>query len=68
MPNKSDIADSREDAINCGLARYRSSSPCVHGHVGERYTLTRNCVECTKKRVLDARDRERLLFLAAKGA
>lgn len=66
MSTKHRIAENREEALTLGLSRFKSDSPCVHGHVGQRYTLTRNCVECTKQRVIDARERDRLRLEAAR--
>ena len=36
----------RKDAKLCGLKRYFTGTPCLHGHISERYTSTARCVEC----------------------
>jgi 5-methylcytosine-specific restriction endonuclease McrA len=38
----------RQQAIACSLSRYFTGKPCVHGHISERYTKTRICVECCR--------------------
>lgn len=41
---------SRADARVQGLTHYNTGKQCKHGHYGERFTSTGNCVECTKQR------------------
>lgn len=41
----------REEALRRGQPRYCTGRPCRRGHFSERYTSSRNCVDC--------RDRER---------
>lgn len=36
----------RDEALALGLGRYFTGEPCKHGHVAERYTKRRQCVEC----------------------
>ena len=36
----------RSDAGRLGLRRYFTGSPCKYGHVSERYTKSRRCIEC----------------------
>lgn len=36
----------RKAAIERGDVRYISSTPCVNGHVSERYTQNGQCIEC----------------------
>ena len=40
----------RQEALNIGYARYFTGKPCKHGHVAERYTASRQCVECNAVR------------------
>lgn len=35
-----------------GSLRYFTGKPCSHGHVAERFTSSRNCVECAEARAL----------------
>lgn len=37
---------SRKDAIEKGLMRYYTGKRCRNGHLSERYTSTRVCIEC----------------------
>lgn len=39
----------REQALALGLKKYFTGEPCVHGHVCERKTRRRECVECLKR-------------------
>lgn len=48
---------SRADAISLGLARYRTGKPCTHGHLVERYVVSRVCCECHRLRVKSKRNR-----------
>lgn len=36
----------RAEAKAQGLKRYYTGKPCPHGHVGERYVSSRNCLTC----------------------
>lgn len=36
----------REEAIEKGLTRYFTGKPCKHGHIAERNTVSKNCMEC----------------------
>lgn len=38
----------RKDAVARGLPRYFSGKPCRHGHIAERVTASRTCVECAR--------------------
>lgn len=38
----------RREAVALGLKRYFTGAPCARGHVAERFTLGRQCVECLK--------------------
>ena len=40
----------RQEALNIGYLRYYTGKPCKHGHVAERYTTSRQCVECNAVR------------------
>lgn len=68
MRKKSDTADTREEALSLGLARYRCVNPCIHGHHSDRYTLTRNCVECVIQRASAYQKRDKERYEAAKKA
>lgn len=39
---------SRKDAISKGADRYFTGKPCKRGHVSERITASRDCVDCKK--------------------
>ena len=39
----------RSAAIESGLPRYFTGKPCHHGHVCERITSSRKCVECNRE-------------------
>lgn len=39
---------SRAEAIQRGDKFYRAEKPCPHGHEPKRYTVSSNCVQCTK--------------------
>ena len=41
---------SRAEAIAIGYKRYFTGKPCKHGHVSERYTNSKHCIECLKQR------------------
>jgi hypothetical protein len=41
---------SRRDGLSDGLSRYFTGVPCANGHVCERQTGNKNCVECRKAR------------------
>jgi hypothetical protein len=63
------IAATREEALNKGISKYQSGKSCSKGgHDGVRYTLTMNCVECTKGRVALKRTRDRDRYRAAQAA
>lgn len=51
----------RTAAARRGLARYVDGNPCVHGHVGDRYTRNASCVECQRERC--RRDKARIRAL-----
>lgn len=36
----------RKKAMEKGLKRYFTGKPCKHGHVAERYTVSRHCSIC----------------------
>jgi hypothetical protein len=40
----------RAEAKAQGLSRYFTGKPCLRGHVAERYTGTKQCVECNRER------------------
>ena len=40
----------REQAREGGRKRYFTGEPCKNGHVSERYTCDRKCVECDRSR------------------
>lgn len=62
MNNQDTVGASREEAITKGLVRFQASKPCVRGHMGHRYTLTGNCVQCVIDRSLahQAKMRDRI--------
>ena len=39
---------SRKTALEEKLSRYFTGKPCKRGHIAERYTKNRACVECSK--------------------
>lgn len=39
---------SRRDALLLGLKRYFTGKPCKRGHISERGTINRFCIECQK--------------------
>jgi hypothetical protein len=41
---------SRADALELGLPRYFSGSPCCRGHVAERLVSNRLCIMCERER------------------
>ncbi len=41
----------REKAKAAGLKRYFTGEPCEHGHIAERYTNRKNCVECGRAHI-----------------
>lgn len=45
----------RKEAKEKGFPRYFTGKPCVHGHVAERYTCNKTCVECESIRKQKAR-------------
>lgn len=51
----------RIEAAKAGEKHYQGV-PCKHGHSGVRYTLTSNCVECTKAASKKSLDRIRKLL------
>lgn len=42
----------RAEAIESGAVRYSTGRPCLHGHVCERYTASKNCVQCHARNAL----------------
>lgn len=40
----------RQQAIEQGLTRYFTGKPCKHGHVSEKLSSNRTCIECQLKR------------------
>jgi 5-methylcytosine-specific restriction endonuclease McrA len=38
----------RQEAIQNGAHKYFTGEPCVHGHIAERYVVSRGCIECLK--------------------
>lgn len=45
----------RKEAKAKGLSRYFTGKACVHGHIAERYTCNKTCVECEAIRKQKAR-------------
>lgn len=43
----------RAEAIKLGLKKYFTGKPCKHGHVAERYTGVRICIECLAMQAAD---------------
>ena len=67
MPDE-EIGASRAEALARGLSRYMGGARCVNGHLGPRYTLTCNCVECQLLRATEHKLRERERFRQIRGA
>lgn len=40
---------SRQTALAEGMEKYFTGIPCKHGHISERYTKHRSCIQCLKK-------------------
>lgn len=40
----------RSEAISLGLDRYFTGRPCKYGHIAERFTKWRDCLECHNRR------------------
>lgn len=38
----------RKEAIQLGYERYYTGKPCKHGHISQRFTKTRICIECNR--------------------
>jgi hypothetical protein len=49
-----DMILSREDARAMGFSRFRTGTPCKHGHSGWRYTSTGGCIPCLRPDSLGA--------------
>src|SRR5215472_2579692 len=47
-PQQPDRVISRKDAIAQGLPCYFTGFPCTHGHIAERETGNKTCVECIR--------------------
>ena len=58
--------DLRTAAAIRGQSRYADGRPCVHGHIGERYTRNAYCVQCQRGKTLEARARIRALMGASR--
>ncbi|TWW38974.1 HNH endonuclease [Pseudomonas aeruginosa] len=41
---------SRKDALAAGLTRYFTGKPCIHGHISQRSTSNKTCLECHSAR------------------
>lgn len=41
---------SRQEAVQKSMTRYYTGKPCVRGHVSERMTSTKTCVNCKNER------------------
>jgi hypothetical protein len=52
------IASLREAKVH-GLTRYFTGKPCKHGHVTERYTVDRHCVDCQSQKFKGDQERWR---------
>lgn len=39
----------RRDAITAGLSRYFTGKACKHGHISERYIISKRCVTCLRE-------------------
>jgi 5-methylcytosine-specific restriction endonuclease McrA len=48
-PDHSGPIVSREEAREKGLKRFFTGRPCVRGHIAERTTCDRHCVECRRQ-------------------
>jgi len=57
--------DPRTKAATEGRRRYMDGKPCVHGHIGERYTRNATCVTCQRQRCREDKARMRALMEAA---
>ena len=40
----------RKEAKSLGLRRYFTGAPCVKGHIAERHTTDKTCIECKRER------------------
>lgn len=58
--------DLRTAAAMRGHARYSDGKPCVHGHVGDRYTRNAYCVACQQVQNRESKARFRALVGAAR--
>jgi hypothetical protein len=45
----------RKEAKAKGLKRYFTGKACVHGHIVERFTCNKECVECDRIRRINRR-------------
>ena len=41
---------SRAEAKAIGYKKYFTGKPCKHGHISERYTNSKHCIDCLKQR------------------
>lgn len=55
----SSLPRSKKEAIEAGLNKYLSGSPCKKGHVGIRYAVSAGCVDCAKEREAANKERTR---------
>lgn len=53
---------SREKARTLSLPRFFTGIPCLHGHICERYTSGKGCVECVRLKSVEAQDRNGLRY------
>jgi hypothetical protein len=40
----------RDEAKGCGMYRYYTGKPCIHGHDSPRYVSDGSCIECSEQR------------------
>lgn len=54
---------SRQDALRRDLSHYFTGKPCKHGHVANRTTTTRKCVECSRRAATEFHHKNRDVVL-----
>lgn len=58
-----DLPKTRAEAITKRSPKYFTGTPCKHGHLSPRYTVTMVCLGCQAMRARNARQRTRLVAL-----
>lgn len=44
------LPKTQKEAKEQGVVRYFTGKPCIHGHISPRFTTSRNCQECLRRR------------------